>query len=119
MTETNSLNYVFRSVIEECFLHLLFRETDGKKRMSTTIDLEKDPLRTSYEFKDAYDDYEDDDFDEESGDDFDDFEDEEDFDDDGDAEEDFDDFDDEGEFEEEEDDFDYEDDDLEYDDFDE
>ncbi len=88
-----------------------------KKRMLTTID--KDSLKESYVFTDAYDDYEDDDFDEDSGDDFDDFDDDEEDFDDGDSEDDFDDFDEEGDFSDEDDDFDYEDDDLEYDDFDE
>lgn len=87
-----------------------------ERRMLTNIELEKTSSRTSYVFEDAYDDYEDDDFDDDSEDGFEEYE-GDDFDDN--TEDEFDDFDDEGDFSEEEDEYDYEDDDLEYDDFDE
>ncbi|MBN1616208.1 MAG: hypothetical protein JW875_02755 [Spirochaetales bacterium] len=95
------------------------RKRTETKRMLTNIDLDRDSTRKTYAFEDAYEDYEDDDFDEGSEEDFDDFEDEDDFEEDGDVDDDFDDFGEEGTFDEDEDDFDYEDDDLEYDDFDE
>lgn len=87
-----------------------------ERRMLTNIELEKTSSRNSYAFEDAYEDYEDDDFEDDSEEGFEEFE-GDDFDDESD--DDFDDFEDEGDFSEEDDDYDYEDDDLEYDDFDE